>query len=350
LTGPDRPADQAGSVPPPDEDAAATVPVDPSEARPGLRTFTVEGRSAPGLFVAGWLAFIMGAALLFVAFLAGVGQATALLLAIVGLALLSLGLVAGAGSQAIERRARATAEAGYSGPSPFLLFAASVPVSILAVTIVAAPLVSLGLDTQGPAATLVSVTIQALVYIGLIRLLVVGTGALGWRDMGIGGRPAVDLAADAAWGIVLAVPVIVLTTIVGLILSPLLPLPDSPLPPSVGGGGLAFNFVAAAIMAPIGEETFFRGFATTAWTRSVSIRAGILRAAIFFAAVHVLTVGGTDFADAAGRALFAFTTRLPVAIVLGVLFVRRGSLVAPIALHATFNGLLVLIAGSVTTG
>jgi membrane protease YdiL (CAAX protease family) len=144
--------------------------------------------------------------------------------------------------------------------------------------------------------------------------------------------------------------VIVLTTIVGLILSPLLPLPDSPLPPSGGGGGLAFNFVAAAIMAPIGEETFFRGFATTAWTRSVSIRAGILRAAIFFAAVHVLTVGGTDFADAAGRALFAFTTRLPVAIVLGVLFVRRGSLVAPIALHATFNGLLVLIAGSVTTG
>ncbi|MFI5226534.1 MAG: CPBP family intramembrane glutamic endopeptidase [Candidatus Limnocylindrales bacterium] len=350
MTGPDRPADAAGSIPPPDGDPGPPADAaDPSSARPGLRTFTVEGRAAPGLFVLGWLAFIMGGALLFVAFLAGVGRTAALVLAVVGLALLSLGLVAGAGSQAIERRKRATTSS-YPGPSPFLVFAASVPVSILAVTIVAAPLVALGLDTESPAATLISVAIQALVYIGLIRLLVVGTGALGWRDMGIGGRPTVDLVRDVAWGVVLALPVIAITSIVAGLLALVLPLPDSPLPPSGGGGGLAFNFVAAAVMAPIGEETFFRGFTTTAWSRTMSLRAAVLRAAIFFAAVHVLTVGGADFADAAGRALFAFTTRLPVAIALGWLFVERRSLAAPIALHATFNGLLVLIAGSVSAG
>jgi membrane protease YdiL (CAAX protease family) len=350
LTGPDGPADESGSVPPPDGDTEHPADeADPSSARPGLRTFTVEGRAAPGLFFLGWLAFVMGGAILFVAFLAGVGRTAALVLAIAGLALVSLGLVAGAGSQAIERRARATG-GGYAGPSPFLVFAASVPVSILAVTIVAAPLVALGLDTASPAATLISVAIQALIYIGLIRLLVVGTGALGWPDMGIGRRPAVDLLRDVAWGMVLALPVIGITAIVAGLLAGVLPLPDSPLPPSGGGGGLAFNFVAAAVMAPIGEETFFRGFATTAWSRTMSLRAAVLRAAIFFAAVHVLTVGGTDFPDAVGRALFAFTTRIPVAIALGWLFVERRSLAAPIALHGTFNGLLVLVAGTVSTG
>ncbi len=349
MTGPDRPADGAGSIPPPDGDPELPAgTADPSAARPGLHTFTVEGRAAPGLFFLGWLAFVMGGAILFVAFLAGVGRTAALVLAIAGLALLSLGLVAGAGSQAIERRKRASA--GYTGPSPFLVFAASVPVSILAVTIVAAPLVALGLDTASPAATLISVTIQALIYIGLIRFLVVGTGALGWRDMGMGGRATADLARDVAWGVVLALPIIAITTIVAGLLALVLPLPDSPLPPSGGSGGLAFNFVAAAVMAPIGEETFFRGFATTAWSRTMSLRAAVLRAAIFFAAVHVLTVGGADFADAAGRALFAFTTRIPVAMALGWLFVERRSLAAPIALHATFNGLLVLIAGSVSAG
>ena len=82
----------------------------------------------------------------------------------------------------------------------------------------------------------------------------------------------------------------------------------------------------------------------------MSPRAGLVRAALFFAAVHVLTVGGTDFADAAGRALFAFATRLPVAFVLGALFVERRSLASSIALHASFNGLLVLLAGGISTG
>jgi membrane protease YdiL (CAAX protease family) len=352
LTGPDRPADPAASIQPPEPESPESGP-----ARPGLRTFTVEGRAAPGLFVVGWLAFIMGAALLFVAFAAGVGQSAAVILASVGLALVSLGLVAGAGSQTIERRARAaSAEAtdvpmpGYVGPSPFLLFAASVPVAILLVTVLAAPLLGLGLDPQGPAGTLLSVVVQAIVYVALIRLVVVGTGALRWRDMGIGGRTASELGGDIAWGVVLVVPVVVVTAFVGGLLSLVLPLPDSPLPPSGGTSGLIVNLISAAVVAPIGEETFFRGFSTTAWARSMSPRAGLVRAALFFAAVHVLTVGGTDFADAAGRALFAFATRLPVAFVLGALFVERRSLASSIALHASFNGLLVLLAGGISTG
>ena len=77
----------------------------PSGARHG--TFTIEGRSAPALFVIGWLATLLGAGFLVVGVLSG-GGATSLALIVVGLLLLSVGLVAGAGSQGIERRARGT--------------------------------------------------------------------------------------------------------------------------------------------------------------------------------------------------------------------------------------------------
>ena len=309
--------------------------------RPGLRTFTLEGRAAPGLFLVGWLATIMGGGVLIVASLSGVDQTARSILAFVGLALLSVGLVAGAGSQAMERRARAV-DGGYAGPSPFLAFAAAVPISLLLILIVVQPIHALGITLGDPAATLLTVSIQGLVYLALIRLLVVGDGALSWRDMGIGGRPLVPFVEDIAWGIVLAVPVIVVTTLVAAVLFTVLPVPDSPLPPSGAGAGILFNLLAAVIVAPVGEELFFRGYATTAWLRAMSPWAAILRGALFFAAVHVLTVGGNDFGDALGRASVAFLTRLPVAITLGLIFARRRSLAAPIALHATYNGLLFL--------
>ena len=43
-------------------------------------------------------------------------------------------------------------------------------------------------------------------------------------------------------------------------------------------------------------------------------------------------------------AAVGFIGRLPVALVLGWLFVRRGSLWAPIGLHAAFNGILLVAA------
>ena len=79
-------------------------------ARPGLSTFTIEGRAAPGLFVVGWLASIAGLGLVLIGALAPSG----LFLYFLGPALLTIGLIAGAGSQAIERRARGSA---YAGPS-----------------------------------------------------------------------------------------------------------------------------------------------------------------------------------------------------------------------------------------
>ena len=325
--------------PPPAE--PHTEPGTASPGRMGTSTFTIEGRSAPALFVVGWLASVLGFGLVLVAVLSG-GGAAWLGLVIVGLVLLSIGLVAAAGSQGIERRVRGMA--GYAGPSPLLVFAASFPVSVLAVIAVGLPLGLAGVPLDGPFAALLSVALQAVVYITLIRLLVVDTGALGWREMGLR-APDLSAIGEMIGGALWAAPVIVATIPVSLILLAIFPVtPESPLPPTGEAVGIALSLVAGALVAPFGEEVLFRAFATTAWVRGVGVRQGVLRAALVFAVAHVLTTSGTSAGDAFGLAVVGFGTRVPIALALGWLFVRRGTIWAPFGLHAAFNAVLLVIA------
>jgi len=356
--GPPDPGSESELAPRPDPaaESALTPPAappaghpsaGPPEHRPGARIFTLEGRAAPGLFLLGWLATIMGVAILFVAVQPAIANGPAVVLSFVGLGLLSIGLVSGAGSQALERRRAGLA---YPGPSPFLVFAAVIPTTSLITGIAFVVARPLGIGIESPLASLISLAVQAVVYVALVRLLVVGPGALTWPEMGIRRRAAALVAEDIGIGVAVGFVVLIATVAIAAILILFLPAPDSPLPPSGTSTGLVLNLITAAVLAPLGEELFFRGFATTAWTRSIGATPAIVRAAIFFDVAHVLTVGGTSFGDAALRALVAFLTRLPVALALGFVFVRRRSLVASIAVHATFNGVIVLIAEAAARG
>jgi len=310
-------------------------------SRPGATTFTIEGRSAPALFVVGWLASLLGLGFIAVAVLAGGGLAAAALL-VVGLLLLSVGLIAAAGSQGIERRARAILP--YLGPSPFLVFAASIPVSVLGLIVIAVPLGIVGVPLDGPIASLLSVTVQALVYVALVRLLAVDTGALDWAEMRVqklDRRAVAEMAGGALW----AVPVIAVTIPVSALLLALFPVtPISPLPPTGEPVGFAISLIAGVIVAPFGEEILFRAFATTAWVRGLGPRRGLIRAALVFAFAHVLTISGSSAGDAIGLAVVGFGTRIPIALALGWLFLRRGSIWASFGLHAAFNGVLLVVA------
>jgi membrane protease YdiL (CAAX protease family) len=323
--------------------ARSADPAAPAAGPPGTGTFTIEGRRAPALFVVGWLATIAGAGLFAVGVLAGSGTAT-VWLAGIGAALLAVGLVAGAGSQAIERAARGpTADdvvSGYLGPSPVLVFGAVVALTLLLGLLVSVPLELADLDTDAPAATFIGLLLTAAIYIGLIRLLVVGTGALSWAEMGVRRPTIVDLS-QLLYGAMLGVPLVFVSGILALALSQVLAPSPSPLPESGDALGALLNLLSAAVIAPIAEELFFRGFATTAWLRSLGERTAIVRGALFFALAHVipLIVGAPDL----GQVAFAFLVRLPVALALGWVFVRRGSLYAAIGLHAAFNGLPVLV-------
>ncbi len=308
----------------------------------GLFRFTIEGRHAPGLFVAGWLAALVGGIATFVGLLAGQTVGGAILF-VAGLAALLVGLLLLGGSQAIERRA---ADLAYAGPSPILLFGATIVGLYLAIVVVATPLRLLGVRLDGQALSLFGVVLQALVVVGLLRMLVVGSGALSWRDMGLRWSLSAALR-DLVWGALFALPVVVVTAIaVAGLVTVVGSTPESPLPPTGSSMGLAINLLAGAVIAPVYEELLFRGFATTAWARVVSPTTAIIRTSILFAVAHVLTQGGDSFVDALGLAVVGGAARFPVAVALGWVYLRRRSLWAAIGLHAAFNAILLVIAES----
>jgi membrane protease YdiL (CAAX protease family) len=352
---PDEPAGGA-LVPVPPADAGLTSPdggltspdaalISPDAARPDdvprLSTFSLEGRRVPALYLVGWVGSVMGLAVLLVSFLAsGTGPARWLFLA--GVVVFGLGLIAAAGSQAIERSRRL--DLPYRGPSPVLAFIAAIALTLILVVVVLAPLSALGIDAASPAATTLSLVLTMLAYVVVVRLLVVGPGALTWLEMGVR-RPDASAIRELLIGAVLALPVLVLTITVSLVLGVFLERTPSPLPTAGDVGGLLFNLVSAAIIAPIGEELFFRGFATTAWYRSLGAAApAIIRGALFFSLAHVLTQLDESFAIGAQRALFSFLALLPAGIALGWVYLTRRSLYAVIGLHGAFNGIQVVLA------
>jgi membrane protease YdiL (CAAX protease family) len=343
---PDDPSGTPNIAPPTDTPIEPPPPIDPpapppaSGVRPGASTFTIEGRAAPGLFVLGWLATLVGLGAVVIGVMSGPGPA--IWLVIVGLVVLSIGLVAGAGGQAIERRARAVH--AYTGPSPFLVFAAGIPITGLVGIGAGVVLDAVGIPVDGPVARLIAVVLQAVVYIGLIRLLVVDTGSLSWTAMGIT-RPSITALRELGLGMAWAIPVfaatVALVAVVAVFVSA---QPESPLPPTGELGGFLLNLLAGVIVAPISEEIMFRAFAMSAWLADLPAGRAIVRGALFFAAVHILGLTGVEAGTAIAGAFVAFVARIPVALVLGWLFARRRSIWAPLGLHAAFNGVLLVLA------
>lgn len=321
----------------------AVTPVSASAA--GLFRFSLEGRHAPALFVTGWFGTILGVGLVTIGLLGGPSTLAAVL-AVAGLALLSVGLVLLGGSQAVERTAAGLA---YGGPSPIVVFAAVLSISLLVAVAIGVPLDLLGVRLERATGDLISAGVQAAVFVGVVRLMVIGSGAIAWSDMGfrIGAR---QIGSALVSGAIFALPIVILTGILSaIVVSAVGVRPESPLPPTGTSSGLILHLLAGAVIAPVGEEILFRGFAVTAWARSTGPRAAIVRAALLFAVAHVLVISGDSFQSAAGLAIVGIVGRLPIALALGWLYLRTRTIWAPIGLHAAFNAILIVV-GEVTVG
>ena len=338
MTEASDPEDPSRPAPDPARDDAA--PATAAHRYLGLTTFTVEGRQAPGLFVVGWLATLVGVGLTgTVAF--GVSGLAGAILSLASLVALSIGLVMLAGSQTIERRA---AGAPYAGPSPLLVLIAIVAVSRLVGFVVGIALLPIADRIPVELGDLLGVLLQAGVFLAVVRLTVVGPGVLSWSEMGwVGDRAA---ALRGLWGGVLfAGPLILVTSLIVAVAVTLAGVaPPSPLPPTGTPAGLVLHLLAGAVIAPVAEEMLFRGFALTAWRQLVGVQGAILRSSIVFVLAHVLFVSGDTFSETVRVAIVAGVVRIPVAFALGWLFVRTGSIWAPIGLHAGFNGILIVLA------
>lgn len=327
-----------------------TEPSDPEDPKPpaaeathrylGLTTFTIEGRRAPALFVVGWLATLVGGGFLAI-WTQGIPGIAGLAILVIALAGLSLGLFMLAGSQTIERRAALSADAG---PAPLLIVLAAFATYALLSLLVAVAISQLGLSLPAGFGDLVLILTQAVAFFGIVRIGIVGPGVLSWRDMGwIADRAAAIRAAIN--GAVFAGPVILATAVVTWVVITLAGVTaPSPLPPTGTPLGLVLHLLAGAVVAPFSEELLFRGYALTAWRRTVGVRGAIIRSSVVFVLAHLVLVSGGRFEDTVRMAFVAGAVRLPVSFVLGWLFVRTGSIWAPVGLHAAFNGILILLA------
>lgn len=329
-------------------------PEDPTEPNPpapqarvfGLTTFTIEGRRAPALFVVGWIATFVGGGFAALTLL-GIPGIPGTIVWLVGLALASVGLVLLGGSQAIERR---VAGAAWAGPSPVLVLLVILATSQLAGFAVGVPLSLLVHNVPRPIADLLGVIVQAGVFAGVLGVTVVGSNAMSWSDMGLR-RGLAGAVRGLVGGAVFAGPVILVTAVLASLTAQITgAVPASPLPPTGSLSGLLLHLVAGAVIAPVAEELVFRGFALTAWRRTVGPRSAIVRSSIVFVLAHVLFVGGDGFREAASLAFVAGIARVPVALALGWLYVRTGSLWGPIGLHAAYNAILIVLGEALAAG
>jgi uncharacterized protein len=102
-----------------------------------------------------------------------------------------------------------------------------------------------------------------------------------------------------------------------------------------GGRGTVLALFVAVIMAPLVEETLFRGVLFQALRRRLGLWPGALLSALVFTVIHVEIVFSQPVALAGLFSLGVF---------LAWAFHRTGSLLVPILGHAVFNGVSVLLA------
>jgi membrane protease YdiL (CAAX protease family) len=282
---------------------------------------------------------------------AGVG------LAILALVVVGVGGIALSGASALQRRID-TPEFGWRGPGPLAIFWTTIPWALLAQLLVGAMLTSVGAAfalLRTPLGTLALATASNAATILIVGLVVVGSGAVRWRDLFLA-TPAASpetlpppdrrggLAGDLLWGVALALPIMAAAGLFATLVMNGTGL-SAPvvLPPTMNAVDLAANALTAGLIAPIGEELLYRGVIAQAWARQSSARRAILFSAIVFAFAHTLTVGGTSVGGAVSVAAVAFLVRLPLGIALGWLWIRRRSLIATIALHASYNLAIVAV-------
>ena len=326
------------------EPGPADAESDPAdvEGPPGGGIFSLAGRRAPGLYLVAWILSIGGLAVTFVLGPMASDPDWGTVLIFLGAVTVTLGLAAGAGAQVLERALRDPER--YRGPSPLLVFG----VYFFAMSLVGLVLLSvLDVDPERPFNFLGIGVVQAAGYLLVVWLFGVRTDALTWPQMGWPtwrGGSVGEMVRSAGKAVLVMLPVTLVLLIIGGIVGLLLGT-DAPqvLPLSETFMDGVFVVLAAAILIPVGEELFFRGFAQTAWTRDLGPQKALLRSTVFFAVVHIANIDTITFAEGLAQTVLTLVVILPVGFVLGWLFMRYG-LIAAISGHISYNSLLLLLA------
>jgi membrane protease YdiL (CAAX protease family) len=252
-----------------------------------------------------------------------------LLLALGGL-LLVVGLLMNAVRAVIVRGALPPGR--YRGPAIFVLLL----LSIILGTVVAlgAGETALALFNGGPLSVTGTLQLITSTQIGLLAVtggLVVAPRAL--AGVTLAGR--LGLGRSLLIGLALAVPAWIvaqlLATLAAVVLQALGFSPDVGVADTViERGDPTVILLAFLLVAPVAEETFFRGVVFNAWEREHGAWVAVVGSAALFAVIHT--------------SLFALVPIFALGVALALVYRSSRSLVATMAMHAGFNAISVTIA------
>jgi membrane protease YdiL (CAAX protease family) len=220
----------------------------------------------------------------------------------------------------------------YRGPSVFLLLALVLVVATVANapfgSDIAALLVGDGeLTLLGAIVILVSTQLALL----LVAWLFV------WLPRALSGLPmpgpdaARALRLGFGWGLVAWFGSTVVIAAVAILLEAIgMPPPVQTAERAVALLDPVLVVLAVVVLAPIAEEVFFRGVVYNAWLRESGPRFAAIGSSLLFSVIHLSLV-----------------SLLPIfllGLALAWVYRRTGNLLAPIAMHATVNGISVALA------
>ena len=200
-------------------------------------------------------------------------------------------------------------------------------------------------DQESDLANMTATVVAALVIIGILIgwLSIYHRGWVRVMRLPDKGRWGAEILAGVLYGLGLYVVAVVFVGGILLVLLNALSGDQVQAPEQVPQGlsavGIVVTSLYAIVIAPFGEELFFRGVLFRSLRDRHGLKIGLLGTAVGFGLIHFIP---GDAVDAALLMLvMAFTGAS-----LGYLYERRGTIVAPIAAHMTFNVIgLVLILG-----
>lgn len=172
--------------------------------------------------------------------------------------------------------------------------------------------------------------IMAIIFTTALYIIVLKPKEQSWKAVGLQPFPLREWKLIAVWTIILIVVSIVLVIGMSFIGVGTENNKTESLRSQMTLLNFTIGFVSAAIISPIYEEIFYRGFLYRFFSSRYGILSGMLISSLIFTVVHIPT----------------FNT-LPVNFVSGLIFSwvyqKTGSIIPSILIHGIFNGIAVIL-------
>jgi membrane protease YdiL (CAAX protease family) len=230
----------------------------------------------------------------------------------------------------------------YRGPSVGVLLLLAIVVSVI-VSIAAAG-DALAFQEGGEVSVGGALIILTATQVGLVAVAI-GFVAIPKALVGVRLRPPLGVGRSVMLGIGAAMAAWIGVTLLSEILTRLLELFGRE--PQAGVVQEAVSrldptvlILAVVLVAPVAEELFFRGVVLNAWLREYGERRAVLGSAALFAAIHA----DIRSVDALIGSVVQVVPIFALGIALALVCLRTRSLLAPMAMHATFNAISLTLA------